>query len=269
MIFSGGGMAGRVWGHRWLFLNFFQREVKNRYAGSITGIFWALIHPVALLAVYAMVFSTIFRVKFPELEGHGFVVFVAVALWPWMAFQEGIQRGMTAVQNNAGLVKKVAFPHEMLVHAAVAATFAIHLAGMMLVLLILAMSGLTVLNAAGLPLVLVTLLTLYLVACGVAFVLAATQTLIKDTEHFVAPLFMVLFYLTPILYPASLVPKEIRGLIALNPLSFPIERMRDALLFEHSLPAWGDAGALALGSVVFFAGRWFFNRLSPHFEDFL
>ena len=269
MIFSCDGVVPRVCRHRWLFLNFFQREVKNRYAGSITGIFWALIQPVALLAVYAMVFSTIFQVKFPELEGHGFIVFVAVGLWPWMAFQEGIQRGMTAIQSNAGLVKKVAFPHEMLVHGAVAATFAIHLAGMILVLLILALSGLLKLNAAGLPLALVILLTLYLVASGMALVLAAIQTLIKDTEHFVIPLFMILFYVTPILYPASLVPKEIRSLITLNPLSFLIERMRDLFLFEHFLPVWGDAVALALGSMVFIAGRWFFNRLSPHFEDFL
>lgn len=269
MISVGGGMAHRVWGHRWLFLNFFQREVKNRYSGSIIGIFWALIQPVALLAVYVMVFSTIFRVKFPELEGHGFVVFVAVALWPWMAFQEGIQRGMTAIQNNAGLVKKVAFPHEMLVHGAVAATFAIHLTGMLFVLLILTLSGMLKLNAISLPLVVVTLLTLYLAASGLAFVLAAIQTMIRDAEHFVVPLFMVLFYLTPILYPASLVPKEIHSLIALNPLSFLIERMRDVFLFEHFLPVWGDAVALALGGVVFVAGRWFFNRLSPHFEDFL
>jgi lipopolysaccharide transport system permease protein len=99
-----------LWPYRWLLLNFLSREIKSRYVGSVSGIFWALLHPLALLAVYAVVFTAIFKVKFPELEDHSFILFVAVGLWPWLCFQEGAQRGALAVQNGGGLIKKVAFP---------------------------------------------------------------------------------------------------------------------------------------------------------------
>ena len=258
-----------LWSYRGLALNFFQREIKSRYAGSVSGLFWALIHPVALLAVYAMVFSTIFRVKFPELEGHGFIAFVAVALWPWMAFQESVQRGMVSIQNGAGLIKKVAFPHELLVYGAVAATFAVHMAGMILALIILVLFGTLEIHVSALPMVLLMLCVVFIVSAGMALFLAALQTLLKDVEHFLVPLFMILFYATPILYPASLVPLAARQFIQLNPMTFLIERIRDGLLFGRAGLGWVDLGALLIGILIFTFGRWFFNRLSPHFEDFL
>jgi ABC-type polysaccharide/polyol phosphate export permease len=264
-----GAALARTWGYRWLLLNFFQREIKTRYIGSVTGLFWALIHPVALLAVYAMVFTTIFRVKFPELEGHGFIAFVAVALWPWMAFQESIQRGMAAIQNGAGLIKKVAFPHELLVYGAVAATYAVQLSGMTLAILILAAFETLEIHISAIPVALLMLLIIFLASAGIALLFAALQTLLKDVEHILVPVFMVWFYVTPILYPASLVPPAVRQMILLNPLSFLLERLRDSLLFGRSELSLYDFLALLVGISIFAFGRWFFNRLSPHFEDFL
>jgi ABC-type polysaccharide/polyol phosphate export permease len=65
-----------------------KRDLQNRYAGSVAGMAWALFHPLALLALYALVFEAIFRVKIPNLSiGQPYVVFIAVVLWPWMAFR--------------------------------------------------------------------------------------------------------------------------------------------------------------------------------------
>src|SRR5665213_4211942 len=96
---------------RALFANFFQREIQTRYLGSVTGLAWALVTPIALLAVYQFVFTEIFPAR-----GFGqssFLTFLAVALWPWFATQEAIQRGTTALPGYAGLIRKVAFPHEL------------------------------------------------------------------------------------------------------------------------------------------------------------
>src|SRR6266849_2832599 len=71
--------------HRALFANFFRRELFSRYLGSISGLAWALLHPLALLAVYHFVFTTIFRTG--AMNGKSFVIFIAVALWPWLAAQ--------------------------------------------------------------------------------------------------------------------------------------------------------------------------------------
>lgn len=258
----------RLWPFRWLFLNFLSREIKSRYVGSVSGFFWSLIHPLALLAVYAFVFTAIFRVKFPQLEGHSFIVFVAVALWPWLAFQEGVQRGTLAVQSGASLVKKVAFPHELLVHGAVGATYAVHGIGFLLVLIVLWLNGATLFPQA-LPMVILVLAIQYLLTSGLALLLGGLQVLLKDVEHFLTPLFMVWFYATPILYPATLVPEAMQRVIALNPMTYFSERMRDLLLYGHLQPTLADFWMLAVSVIVLITGRWVFNRLSPHFEDFL
>ena len=258
----------QLWPFRWLFLNFLSREIKSRYVGSVSGFFWSLIHPLALLAVYAFVFTAIFRVKFPQLEGHSFIVFVAVALWPWLAFQEGVQRGALAVQASASLVKKVAFPHELLVHGAVGATYVVHGIGFLLVLTVLWLNG-AALSLYTFPLVMLVLFIQYLLTSGLALLLGGLQVLLKDVEHFLTPLFMVWFYATPILYPIGLVPEAMQRVIALNPMTYFAERMRDLLLYGNYELALADLFMLIGSIVTLMVGRWVFNRLSPHFEDFL
>ena len=81
--------------NRALLQNFFVREIRTRYLGSITGLAWALLHPLALLGVYHFVFTTIFRAG--GFQGHSFLLFVAVALWPWIAAQEALQRAAVSL----------------------------------------------------------------------------------------------------------------------------------------------------------------------------
>ena len=93
-------------------------RATTRYLGSVTGLAWALLHPLALLAVYHFVFTTVFRAG--SFDGKSFLLFVAVALWPWLAAQEGLQRATVSLAGYAGLIRKVAFPHELVVYASVA-----------------------------------------------------------------------------------------------------------------------------------------------------
>src|SRR5438270_342852 len=117
----------------------FRRELTTRYLGSITGLAWALLHPLALLGVYHFVFTTVFRAT--GFAGQSFLAFVAVALWPWLAAQEGLQRATVSLAGYSGLIRKVAFPHELVVYASVAATLALQLAGYLVVLLVLRAVG--------------------------------------------------------------------------------------------------------------------------------
>lgn len=256
-----------LWSFRSLALNFLQREFSGRYIGSVSGIFWILIHPLALLGIYSIVFTTIFKVSLPELGEYGFIAFVALALWPWLAFQEGVQRGAQAVQANAGLVKKVAFPNELLVYGAVCASYAVHGIGLMAALGILALLG-NPLHFEAFPQVLILLLAQLLFTLGIASILASLQVLLKDVEHFLSPLMMVWFYATPVLYSAAMIPAQFQQLMSLNPLAYFVGRTRDLLMHGGGF-MWSDGAALLGGLLVFASGRWFFNRLAPHFEDFL
>jgi len=124
--------------HRWLLYELTRRELANRYAGSVSGFAWTFVQPIAQLAIFAFVFSQVFRAGVPEnYSGITYTAFVAVALWPWIMFSEGVQRGMAAVAGNAGLIRKVALPTQLLVYATVIACYAINLAGFVVVLLVL------------------------------------------------------------------------------------------------------------------------------------
>jgi len=197
-----------------------------------------------------------------------FLAFVAVALWPWLAAQEGIQRGATSLGSYAGLIRKVAFPHELVVYASVAATLALQLAGYLVVLLVLRAFGEPI-HLTGLVVALPLWVIMAVAVTGVALALSSLQVFVRDVEHVLMPVLMILMYLTPILYPLTLVPEGLRSWVAANPFGWLVGRLRDALLDGRLSLVPADALALLVAVLVFMAGRWMFRRLSPHFEDFL
>ena len=254
------------WRDRSLLKNFFLREVKGRYLGSVTGFLWAFLHPIVLLIVYHFVFTMIFKA---ERFGIGsFLGFVAIALWPWLACQEGIQRGSTSVLNYSGLIRKVAFPHELVVYASVGATLALQFVGYVVVLLGLYIYG-EPLHLKGLLLTIPLWVLLAIGVTGIALFFSALQVFIRDIEHILMPALMILMYLAPVVYPMSRVPESMQVIVALNPFSWLAERLRDVLLNGDFSLRWGDLAAVAVALGLYFGGRWVFRRLSPNFEDFV
>jgi homopolymeric O-antigen transport system permease protein len=254
--------------HRWLLYELARREISNRYAGSAGGLAWTILQPLAQLAIFAFVFSQVFRATVPaEYTGITYTAFVAAALWPWIMFSESVQRGMAAVAGNAGLIRKVALPSELFVYAAVLACYAIHLAGFAGVLVVLRLMGENI-HLTAIPVALLLIVPYLLLATGIALALGALQTLLKDVEHGTGLALTIVFYATPILYPLSIVPESWRGALQWSPLAYLSERLREVLLMGPSLrPA--DAIVAIACVVVFAAGLWVFRRLAPYFEDFL
>ena len=250
-----------------LLVRFTEREILSRFAGSTFGLAWALANPLLLLAIYAFVFGQLFKTRMGDLSTDSYIVFLAVGLWPWMMFADGVMRAMQSVQANAPLIKKVAFPHLLLILAAVNSVFLVHLAGYIAILCILAATGSTF-HLAGIPPALLAIATLYLLAVGVGAFLAALQTLLRDVEQVVAPALMMMQFLTPVLYPVTTMPEAYRHLFAWNPLTGVMQRLREGLLSGAS-PQSTDLLMLSAGVVVAIIGISFFLRLSPYFEDFL
>ena len=261
-------IPARLFAHRALFLSFVGRELRNRYAGSLSGVLWAVLHPIAQLAIFAFVFAAIFRSRAGNLDESQFIAFYAAGLWPWLAFREGLARGTSSLQNAAHLIKKIAFPNELMVAAAVTATFVVHLGGFALALVALKMFNQPI-DFLGLPVAFLACVTLYLAALGLSLALSAIQLIIRDVEQVMGPVLDLLFFLTPILYPLAAVPASLQPLVGANPLTFVLERLHDSLVFKPALPGIGDLIAIACASVVLLLGYAVFKRLSPHFEDFV
>lgn len=261
-------IAARLYAHRALFLSFVGRELRNRYVGSLSGALWAVLHPIAQLSIFAFVFAAIFRSRAGALDETQYIAFYACGLWPWIAFREGLARGTASLQNSAHLIKKIAFPNELLVGAAVTATFVVHLGGFVLALVVLKLFNQPI-DFVGLPVAVLACATLYLAALGLSLALSAIQLIIRDVEQVLGPVLDLLFFLTPILYPLAAVPKSLQPVVSANPLTFILERLHEALLFSPALPDFRDLAALMCAALVLLAGYTVFKRLSPHFEDFL
>ena len=253
---------------RWLVYELLRRELVQRYAGSVTGMAWTFLQPLAQLALFAFIFSQVFRATVPpEYPGVTYIAFVAVAIWPWTLFSESILRGMAAITANAGVIRKVALPSEVFVYAAVGACCVVHVVGFVAVLLVLRACG-EAIHLAAIPVAVALLVPYVLLATGLALVLAALQTLVKDVEHGTGIVLSIVFYATPILYPLSLVPGRWRGALSWSPLAWLTTRIREVLIGTPAFEAM-DLAVLLACALVFAAGLWMFRRLSPYFEDFL
>ncbi len=116
-------------------------QVKQDYLENITGFAWLILQPLILLAVYSFVFSTIFKARIPEAGDIGFVPYLAVAFWPWIAFSEAVVKASSSITSNAALIGKVAFATEQIPLATVTATFLMHVIGYLAVLARIAAAG--------------------------------------------------------------------------------------------------------------------------------
>lgn len=266
-------MDDKIWAHRWLLWAMVQRDLRTRYTGSVLGAAWSLLQPLIMLGIYAVLFQTIFRVRLGDVlpAETPFVVFVALALWPWLLFQEGVMRGLRAVVQQGALIKKVAFPHRLVVYSAVLSSVFLHLVGFVAVILVLAIAGISF-RWVALPWLLLAVAVLAMAATGLALVLGSLQVFVRDTEEVVGQCTTIAFYLTPILYPMVLVPGWLQRLIQLNPLLHILDPPR-ALLLGHGWPPttsiWMALLAVSLAVGLWIFGHRVFQRLSPYFEDAL
>lgn len=253
----------------WVFFrNLVIRQIRQDYLENITGFSWLILQPLILLAVYAFVFSTIFKARIPEAADIGFVPYLAVAFWPWTAFSEAILRANNSITANGALIGKVAFATEQIPLATVTATFIMHLIGYLAVLIVLQLMG-TSIHWFYLLLVLPVMLLMWVFACSISLVTSAIQVFVRDLAQILPPLITFWFFTTPILYSSSYLPQSIQTLTQWNPMAWFIARLRELLLFgEINLDY--KALLMVLFVVVFaWVSLRFFRRFSGHFEDFL
>lgn len=248
--------------------HFIARELRERYRGSFTGFGWALLQPLLQLAIYAFVFVHVFKAKVPGADAPGYVSFLVVAMWPWVAFSDALVRSTPAIQENAALIGKVALPRELLVLAPCAASFVLHTSGFVAILVALALSG-TPIELAYLPLALLLYVPMFLLVFGLSLALAALQVFVRDLVQILGQLLMLLMFAAPVFYARESLPQQWRGWLDANPFTFYAESFRALLLGYGDVRPGMLTLACLIATLTFLCGWWLFRRLDPHFEDFL
>jgi len=250
------------------FRNLLVRQIRTDYLENLTGFAWLILQPLILLAVYAFVFTSIFKARLPEAADIGFVPYLAVAFWPWTAFSEAVLRANNSITANAGLIGKVAFATEQLPLATVTATFIMHLIGYVAVLVVLQLMG-TSIQWPYLLLAIPVMLLMWVFACAIALFTSAIQVFVRDVAQILPPLMTFWFFTTPILYSASYLPASIQGVAQWNPMAWFVARLRELLLFGEINFAITTFFIVLFMLIFAWSSLRFFRRFSGHFEDFL
>jgi len=245
---------------------FTRRDFKGRYAGSVMGFLWSFVQPLWSLALFTFLFSTVMKVS-PGIgeRTDSFAIFLFCGLLPWMAVQEGIIRATTSITENAGLVKKMSFPSGLLVWAVVLAALLHEAIALGLFLVVLGSMG--QLTLSGLWILAIAIPLQVGLTAGVGFLAAAVNVFFRDTAQINGMLLQGWFYLTPIVYPLSLVPEVFARYLGLNPLTVLVILYREALL-GGTMPPLRSLTPLVIATVVaLVVGIAVFRRLKPVFAD--
>jgi lipopolysaccharide transport system permease protein len=251
-------------------LHFIRRELHNRYLGSISGGVWALLQPLIQLAIYGFVWTYVFNMRLPGAGATpvAIVPFLALGVWPWNAFSEAVLRSATVIQDNAGLIGKVAFPRGALVFAASSASFLLHGVGFIVVVIASELLGVP-LQLVHLPLALLAFTLLFVLALGFGYLFAAVQVFVRDTSQVLAQLLPLMMFTAPVLYSRDYLPERFRAWLGWNPFTFYPEYLRAELLGIGTVGIGAQLAALVLAFAVLALGYAVFRRLDARFEDFL
>ncbi len=253
--------------HRHLLREFVLKEIKGRFAGSMGGLVWTLINPLATIIIYLFVFSIVLRVQVTSEETgtNSFAIYFLSGLFPWLIFSDGLSRSVGCIVTNANLIKKVVFPIEVLLAATVFTSFVVNGVGMLIFLAYLGFKGYV--HTSWLLMLLVVFLQMFF-TWGIASFLAAACVFIRDIGELLGIVLMVWFFSTPIIYPLSMLPENIRGFMYVNPMTIFTALYRDVLLTNQI--HWLSLAYLAILSFLSYSiGAWFFMRAKPAFGDVL
>jgi ABC-2 type transport system permease protein len=254
---------------RELFANLVLRELRSKYKRSFLGWAWSLVNPLAVMLVYTIVFKLFLRIHVPPGEPSGLNVF---ALWllcgllPWNYFQLSVSGSIVSLTGNGNLIKKTYFPRELLPAATVGANLVSHAIEMGLLLVALLAFG-NYLALAYLPFTILLMLVMAAFALGFGLLLSALNVYFRDVEHFMSIVFLIWFYLTPIIYPITAVPARYRSFLKLNPMTDAMLCFR-ATLYDGTHPGWSQLGyfvAWAVGMVVI--GLFVFAKLEGRLAE--
>lgn len=252
--------------HRNVIQRFIFRDIRGRYANSVMGISWAVIQPVVLLLLYTFVFSMILKVRLGGAEGTAsFAMYLFCGMLPWLAFAEGVSRSASVILENVQLIKKVVFPSEILPAYVVGSALVMEFIGLVIFLIAVSIfyhvPGWTLL---ALPPVIALQVMFTL---GLGWLVASINVFLRDVGQLLGLGLTLWMFLTPIFYPAEMIPPEFRFALTWNPMHHLIQAYRDVIL-DRQLPDFSQTLPLTLIALAtFLAGSWFFRRSKNAFVD--
>jgi len=255
-----------LWRNRALLRSMVRRDILTRYRGSMADVLWTILNPLLLMLTYFFVFGVVLRTRFgADQTGSGYVLYFLAGMLPWLAFSEAAGRAPYIILEHRNWVRKLVFPLETLpaipvISGIVTEVFAV----IVFCVVLFALHGHVSLAAAWLPALVIPQV---LFTVGLAWFLAALAVYMRDLGQINGFLLTLWFFLTPICYPVTSMPKWALPVLRRNPLFVLVQAYRDILLDGHAPAVLPLVWLWILALAVFFAGHAWFYKLRKTFAD--
>lgn len=252
-------MIKNLYQYRELLKSNIKKEIRGKYKGSFLGVLWSFVNPLLMTLVYAIVFPFILR-SGPE----HYVTYIVIGILPWNFFTTVISQGTFTILGNAGIIKKVYFPREILPISVATSGLVNFLISIPIIFIFLIFSGIGFSwNLLFLPLV---ILAQYILSLAIIFITSAINVYIRDAEYIINFLVQMLFYATPILYSSDLFGSK-AWILNFNPMTTIINSYRD-ILYSGITPNLQYLFIVLFGSVMLlFIGILIFRKLEKGFAE--
>lgn len=251
--------------NRRLLWNLALYELRGRYAATLAGSIWAIVNPLVLIAVFW--FITAYGLKVSFESGPPYFLMVFCGIVPWLAFSEALSGGTNAILGHAFVVKKIAFPLEILPLVPIVTSVIVHFVLILVLLFIMWVSGLP--PQWQFVQILYFSAAMLVFASALSYVLGPINVFQRDTAHVVGAVLTIWFWVTPVIWPTANLPDWAYKILRLNPVFYIVEGYRGVLLFDQ--PFWFqwplDAWFWAVTLFMLLLGSLVFRRLKPHFGD--
>lgn len=274
----------RLWEYRPLLMSLIRKELSVKYKNSVLGFVWSMLNPALTLVIYFLVFQLVMKNGIPQ-----FAIFLLCGLIVWNFFSNAVMSATSSVVANAGIIKKVSFPREVLPLASVGSSMVFFfLQGIVLIVALIIARDVPAFSY--LPLLVFAFVDLMILSGALAILLGAVNVYYRDTQHLLEIILMAWFWATPVVYPyqliaTSLVHHNLLFLDFINPMTAIIITFQRVLYAKvspigtahtvvHILPtnsvAW-FAGQLTIvlvvSSVLFMIALKVFGRMEGNFAE--
>jgi lipopolysaccharide transport system permease protein len=252
-----------LWAYRELLWVLTMRDVRVRYKQTVLGAAWAIIRPVSTMIIFSVVFGRL--AEMPS-DGLPYPIFVYAGLLPWTFFSTAVSTSGQSLVGSAHLVSKVYFPRLIIPLSSVGSGLIDLLIATAVLLLMMLWYGVGwSWNLLAAPLL---LLFVVFTALGVGTLLSAVTVAYRDFTHVTPFLVQIWMYITPVIFPVSLVPERWQWLLYLNPMTGLVEGFRAAFLGKPFDPV-GLAVSVLIATGIFLAGVAYFERVERRFADII
>jgi lipopolysaccharide transport system permease protein len=251
-----------MWAYRELLFFLTWRDVKVRYKQTALGAAWAILQPTLTMIVFSLVFGRL--AKMPS-DGIPYPLFALSGLIPWQLFSYALTQSSNSVVNNKNLVSKVYFPRLIVPLAAVLSGLVDFAIAFALLLIVMLYYGLT--PGPAIVTIPFAILLAVMSALSVGLWLSALNVRYRDVQYTIPFLAQFWMFVTPIVYPTSLIPAPLRVLYGINPMSGVVECFRWALFGRTSASLSLIAMSTFIVCLAFAGGLAYFRRVEKTFAD--